>query len=108
MDALSCITTSSPVNASPVRKSARSYNPVTRSVPLNPGSVVGPYEILSALGAGDMGDVWKARDRRLDRIVAIKTTQGTAHRPVRAGSARDCRVDPPNVCTLYDIGPDYS
>ncbi len=40
------------------------------------GSIVGPYEILSALGAGNMGDVWKARDTRLNRIVAIKTLKG--------------------------------
>ncbi len=43
---------------------------------LTSGSVVGPYEILSPLGAGNMGDVWKARDTRLNRIVAIKTLKG--------------------------------
>src|ERR1700734_254997 len=41
---------------------------------LSPGSRLGPYEILAPIGAGGMGEVWKARDPRLDRIVAIKTS----------------------------------
>ena len=42
-------------------------------MPLCAGEKLGPYEILAPLGAGGMGQVWKARDTRLDRIVAIKT-----------------------------------
>jgi eukaryotic-like serine/threonine-protein kinase len=76
-------------------------------VPLNPGSVVGPYEILSALGAGDMGEVWKARDRRLDRIVAIKTLKGPHTGRFEQEARAIAALNHPNVCTLYDIGPDY-
>jgi eukaryotic-like serine/threonine-protein kinase len=42
---------------------------------LSPGDKLGPYEILAPIGAGGMGEVWKARDMRLDRIVAIKTSK---------------------------------
>jgi serine/threonine protein kinase len=41
-------------------------------MPLAPGTRLGSYEILTQIGAGGMGEVWKARDTRLDRIVAIK------------------------------------
>ncbi len=74
------------------------------------GSRLGPYEIQSSIGAGGMGEVYRARDTRLDRIVAIKVIAGAAaldpsfrdrfDREARAISA----LDHPNICTLYDVG----
>ncbi len=71
------------------------------------GTRLGPYEILSALGAGGMGEVWKARDTRLNRLVAIKA----GHTPFSERFEREARaiaaVNHPHVCSLYDVGPDY-
>jgi serine/threonine protein kinase len=71
---------------------------------MTPGDRLGPYEILAAIGAGGMGEVWKARDTRLDRIVAIKTIHGAFserfEREARAISA----LNHPYICALYDVG----
>ena len=68
------------------------------------GDKLGPYEILGPLGAGGMGEVWKARDLRLGRIVAIKVSQGNFtdrfEREARAVAA----LNHPNICQLYDVG----
>jgi serine/threonine protein kinase len=79
-------------------------------MPLSPGDRLGPYEILSPLGAGGMGEVWKARDTRLDRTVAVKVLPKyiAAMEDVRARFEREARavssLNHPNICVLYDIG----
>jgi serine/threonine-protein kinase len=77
---------------------------------MNPGTMLGPYEVLSLLGAGGMGEVYKARDTRLDRIVAIKILPAhLAGKPeLRERFEREARtiagLNHPHICTLYDIG----
>jgi len=77
---------------------------------LEPGTTLGPYEIQAAIGAGGMGDVYKARDTRLDRIVAIKVLpEHVATNPdLKQRFEREARAvaafNHPNICTLYDIG----
>ncbi len=74
------------------------------------GSRLGPYEIVSPLGAGGMGEVYRARDTRLDRTVAIKVLPShLAQDPERrARFEREARavsaLDHPHICTLHDIG----
>jgi serine/threonine protein kinase len=77
---------------------------------LTPGTRLGPYEILSALGAGDMGEVYKARDTRLDRTVAVKVLPADlAADPDRhARFEREARaiasLSHPHICTVHDVG----
>lgn len=74
---------------------------------LNVGEKLGPYEILARIGAGGMGEVWKARDSRLDRIVAIKASKhGFSERFEREARAV-AALNHPNICQVYDVGPDY-
>jgi serine/threonine-protein kinase len=81
-------------------------------MPLKPGTHLGPYEILSQIGAGGMGEVYKARDPRLNRIVAIKVL--SAHLAERAElrerfkreAETIANLKHPNICVLYDIGED--
>src|SRR5260370_16078464 len=74
---------------------------------LQPGAQLGPYEIVSAIGRGGMGEVWKARDTRVKRDVAIKASRvgfsGRFQKEAQAIAA----LNHPNICTLYDVGPDY-
>ena len=79
-------------------------------MPLTTGTKLGPYEITGAIGAGGMGEVYRARDTRLDRTVAIKVLPASLantpeakqrfEREARAVSA----LNHPHICTLYDVG----
>jgi serine/threonine protein kinase len=79
-------------------------------VTLGPGQRLGPYEILSSAGAGGMGEVYKARDTRLDRTVAIKVlpSRSAQDGALRARFEREAKtissLNHPNICTLYDVG----
>jgi serine/threonine protein kinase len=68
---------------------------------------LGPYEIISPLGAGGMGEVWKARDTRVDRIVAIKSSQEQFSMRFEREARAIAALNHPNICSLFDIGPDY-
>src|ERR1017187_3519007 len=74
---------------------------------MTPGTKLGPYEILAPIGAGGMGEVYRARDTRLDRIVALKVSKG----PFTERFEREARVvaslNHPNIASLFDVGPNY-
>src|SRR5580692_5696414 len=76
-------------------------------MPLAIGDKLGPYEILVPIGAGGMGEVYKANDSRLKRNVAIKVSQerfsDRFEREARAVAA----LNHPNICQIYDVGPNY-
>src|SRR5262250_1127295 len=79
-------------------------------MPLAPGTKLGPYEIVSVLGAGGMGEVYRARDTRLGRDIAVKILP----KEMSADAVRKQRFDReaktisglnhPNICTLHDVG----
>src|ERR1019366_1846318 len=76
-------------------------------MPLSAGTKLGPYEIVALIGAGGMGKVYRARDPRMGRDVAIKISaerfSDRFSREVHAVAA----LNHPNICHLYDVGPDY-
>src|SRR5512135_569459 len=74
---------------------------------LAPGTKLGPYEILSPIGAGGMGEVWKARDTRLGRIVAIKTIKEQHSERFKQEARSIAALNHPNICQIHDIGDDY-
>src|SRR5215471_18077706 len=71
------------------------------------GSRVGPYEILDQLGAGGMGEVFRAKDTRLDRTVAIKFSSEQFSERFEREAKAIAALNHPNICTLYDVGPNY-
>src|SRR5579864_1355076 len=79
---------------------------------LQPGDKLGPYSLLDRLGSGGMGEVWKARDTRLDRIVAIKRLLNEHASPASAARFQQearaiAALNHPNICQIHDVGPDY-
>src|ERR1700676_5344316 len=75
----------------------------------SPGERLGPYEILAPIGKGGMGEVYRARDTRLNRDVAIKVLpQAFATEAARERFQREARaasaLNHPNICAVYDVG----
>jgi len=79
----------------------------TNDMPLAAGDKLGPYEIIAPIGAGGMGEVYRAHDSRLDRDVAIKVSaqrfSARFEREARAIAA----LNHSNICHVYDVGPNY-
>src|ERR1700758_2491482 len=79
-------------------------------MPLSSGNKLGPYEIQSPLGSGGMGEVYRARDTRLDRAVAIKilpehlSDNAEARRRFDREARAISSLNHPSICTLYDVG----
>jgi serine/threonine protein kinase len=73
----------------------------------SPGDRLGPYEIVGSLGSGGMGDVYKARDTRLERTVAIKVSKEAFEDRFRNEALAIAALNHPHICTLFDVGPDY-
>jgi len=77
---------------------------------LTSGARLGPYEVIAPIGAGGMGDVYRARDLRLDRIVAIKVLPGllSPDPDLKLRLEREARalssLNHANICTLHDLG----
>ncbi|MBZ5584823.1 MAG: serine/threonine-protein kinase [Acidobacteriia bacterium] len=74
---------------------------------LSAGDRVGPYELLSAAGAGGMGEVWKAHDTRLDRIVALKFSQAQFSERFEREARAIAALNHPNIAQIYDVGENY-
>ena len=77
---------------------------------LSAGARLGPYEILAAIGAGGMGEVYRARDTRLERTVAVKVLPShlSTSTDVRQRFEREAKtisqLSHPHICALYDVG----
>jgi eukaryotic-like serine/threonine-protein kinase len=80
---------------------------MVRVAGLSAGNRVGPYEVLAFLGAGGMGEVWKARDTRLDRIVALKFSQAQFTDRFEREARAIAALNHPNIAQIYDVGENY-
>ena len=73
-------------------------------MPLSSGDKLGPYEILESIGAGGMGEVYKARDPRLGRDVAVKVSAARFNERFEREARAVAALNHPNICAVYDIG----
>ncbi len=74
---------------------------------MTPGTKLGPYEIVAQIGAGGMGEVYRARDPRLGRDVAIKVSAERFSERFEREARAIAALNHPNICTLFDVGPNY-
>src|SRR6516225_2118404 len=76
-------------------------------MPVSIGQRFGPYEVVARIGAGGMGEVYKARDTRLDRTVAIKVSQEKFSERFGSEAHAVAALNHPHICQLYDVGSNY-
>ena len=76
-------------------------------MPLFAGARLGPYEVVALVGVGGMGEVYKARDTRLDRTVAVKVSREKFSERFEREARVIASLNHPNICTLHDVGPNY-
>src|ERR1022692_4898469 len=76
-------------------------------MPLCGGDKLGPYEILAPIGAGGMGEVYRARDPRLNRDVAVKVSAAQFTERFEREAKAIAALNHPNICQIYDVGPNY-
>src|SRR5665213_1448843 len=74
---------------------------------LSAGERLGPYEILAQIGAGGMGEVYLAKDTRLGREVAIKTSNQQFTERFEREARAIAALNHPNICSLFDVGPNF-
>src|ERR1041384_7067782 len=90
------------------RRTTDAFNKVVAiswsSMLLVPGHNVGPYEIIALIGEGGMGEVYKARDMRLDRTVAIKASKQQFSERFEREARAVAALNHPHICHLYDVG----
>ena len=83
------------------------HSPWASSPGIQPGMRLGPYEIESRLGAGGMGEVWKARDTRLGRSVAVKVSKTEFSKRFEREARAIAALNHPNIAQVYDVGENY-
>lgn len=76
-------------------------------MPLAAGTRLGPYELIAPVGAGGMGEVYRARDTRLDRIVAVKVAAERFSERFEREARVVASLNHSNICQVYDVGPNY-
>ena len=74
---------------------------------LPPQTRLGPYEIVAPIGAGGMGEVYRARDTRLDRAVAVKVCAEQFSERFEREARAIAGLNHTHICTLHDVGPNY-
>ena len=74
---------------------------------LTPGTRLGPYTIESLIGSGGMGEIYRAHDGRLNRVVAIKRVIAADHGGFESEARAIAAINHPHICQIYDVGPDY-
>src|SRR6202165_5880035 len=76
-------------------------------MPLSVGDRLGPYEIVALIGKGGMGEVYRARDPRLNRDVAIKVSAAQFSERFAREAQAIAALNHPHICQIYDVGPNY-
>src|SRR6266478_4461258 len=76
-------------------------------MPVSVGDKLGPYEILALIGAGGMGEVYRAHDPRLNRDVAIKVSAAQFSERFAREAKAIAALNHPHICQIYDVGPNY-